>query len=186
MDDFLSEARQRMLKAVEVLKNDLATIRTGRASPTLIENVEVWVYGRTQKLKLMELATISALDPKVLVLTPFDPSIVTEIQKGIQEVNLGLTPVVDGEIIRITIPSLTEERRQEFIKLARTKLEGGRIMIRQVRHEVMNHLKRQLEEKEINEDEHERQFKELQKITDKMIAEIDLLGEKKEEELKQI
>lgn len=175
-----------MLKAVEVLKTDLSTIRTGRAAPTLIENVEVLVYGKTQKLKLLELATILSPDPKTLTLSPFDPSIIEEIQKGILEANLGLTPVIEGGMIRISIPGLNQERREEYIKLARKKLEGGKVMVRGVRHDVMSHLKRQLEEKEINEDEHERQVKELQKITDEMIAEIDLLGEKKEEELRQI
>lgn len=184
--DKLLEVRQKMGKALEVIRQDLATIRTGRATPALVENVILSVYEGTQKLKMAELATISTSDPRTLVITPFDPSIIEEINKGILEANIGLTPVIEGQLIRITIPPLSEERRQEYIKLAKSKLEAGRIMIRQIRHDFMSDLKRKFEAKEISEDDRRRQEKDLQDLTDKYIAEIDDLGRRKEEELLQV
>jgi ribosome recycling factor len=137
-------------------------------------------------MKVMEMATISATDNRSLVIVPFDPSTREEIIKGIQESNAGLTPISDGEQIRITIPPLTEERRQEYLKLARAKLEAGRIMIRQIRHEEMAKLKRTFEAKDITEDDRKRLEKQYQEITDEMIGEIDRLGDLKEKELMQI
>lgn len=182
----LSEVRGRMGKALEIIRQDLATIRTGRATPALVENIVLSVYGGTQKLKMAELATISTSDPRTLVITPFDPSIIEEINRGFFEANTGLTPVIDGQIIRITIPPLSEERRQEYIKLAKQKLEAGRIMIRQIRHDLMSDLKRKFESKEISEDDRRGQERDLQELTDKYIAEIDDLGRRKEEELLQV
>lgn len=182
----LVETQEKMQKALEMIRQDLATLRTGRASSALLENLVIKVYGGSQRLKILELATISASDPRTLVITPFDPSISTEIQKGLQEANLGLTPVLEGEIIRITIPALSEERRQEYLKLAKTKLENGRIMIRQLRHEMMSDLKRAYEEKTLSEDDRCRQEENLQELTDRMIAEIDELGRRKEEELLEV
>lgn len=182
----LSEVQEKMGKALEIIRQDLATIRTGRATPALVENVILSVYEGTQKLKIAELATISTSDPRTLVITPFDPSIIEEINKGILEANIGLTPVIEGQLIRITIPPLSEERRQEYIKLAKSKLEAGRIMIRQIRHDFMSDLKRKFEAKEISEDDRRRQEKDLQDLTDKYIAEIDDLGRRKEEELLQV
>ncbi len=181
-----NQARDHMKKAIEVTRTDLSSIRSGRATPALVENIVVSVYGGSQKLKIMELATITTMDAKSIVIAPFDPSIISEIERGLQEANVGLTPVVDGEIIRITIPLLSEERRQEYIKLARTKLEGGRIMIRQIRHEAMKNLKKLEEEGTISEDERKHGEKVIQELTDEMIAEIDALGEKKEAELVQV
>jgi len=117
MDNAVSEMRQKMQKAFLNLAEDLSTVRTGRAMPSLVENVIISVYGGTQRLKIKELATISASDPQTLVLSPFDSSITDEIQKGIMEANIGLTPSADGNIIRISIPALSEERRKELIKL---------------------------------------------------------------------
>lgn len=185
-EDLLAQTRTKMQKALEIIRQDLATIHTGRATPALVENVVVLVYGGTQRLKIMELVTITTSDPKTLVITPFDPSIIEEIERGLLEANLGLTPVLEGEVIRITIPPLSEERRQEYLKLAKQKLEAGRIMIRQLRHEVMSDLKRKFEAKEISEDDRRRQEKNLQELTDKYIAEIDDLGRRKEEELMQV
>jgi ribosome recycling factor len=179
----LNQVQQKMIKALEIIRQDLSTLRTGRATPALIENVSVMVYGGTQKLKIMELGTIVTTDPRTLIITPFDISIVEEIQKGLLAANLGLTPVVDAEVIRISIPDLSEERRQEFIKLAKQKLETGKIMIRQIRHELMGDLKRDYEAKVLSEDDRRRLEKDLQELTDKMISEIDELGRRKEEEL---
>lgn len=186
MNEFIEQMRQKMQKVLEVLRIDLSTVRTGRAAPSLVENIVINAYGQTQRLKVLELATITASDPQTLVITPFDNSIIGEIQKGIQETNVGLNPVIDGVVIRISIPPLSEERRQQLIHLMRQKLEGGRIQVRQVRHEAMNEIKKQYNDKTISEDEMLRLEKEVQKETDTTIEEIEAMGRKKEEELLQI
>jgi ribosome recycling factor len=174
---------QQMQKVVDIIRVDLGTVRTGRAAPSLVENVVIHAYGGTQNLKVIELAQISAQDTQTLVITPYDNSIIGEIQKGLMEGNIGLTPVIDGQIIRISIPALTEERRQQLVALVNQKLEGGKVQIRQVRHEAMDEAKKQLNAKTISEDEMFRLEKEIQKLTDDTIAELDSLGKKKEEEL---
>ncbi|HUD04702.1 MAG TPA: ribosome recycling factor [Patescibacteria group bacterium] len=175
--------KQQMQKVVEVIKVDLGTVRTGRASPALVENVVIHAYGGTQALKVVELAQITTQDSQTIVITPYDSSIIGEIQKGLMEGNIGLTPVIDGQIIRISIPPLTEERRQQLVALVNQKLEGGKVQIRQVRHEAMNEVKKQLNDKTISEDEMFHAEKDIQKLTDDTIAELDSLGKKKEEEL---
>lgn len=184
--NLITEVRAKMLKAIEVLKGDLATIRTGRAAPSLVEHIIINAYGETQRLKVMELATIGATDPHTLVITPFDQSIIGEIAKGILEANMGLNPSIDGNVIRISIPPLSEERRGEFVKLMHQKLEGGRVMVRQIRHEVMAEIRRKFLAKEMAEDEKARLEKQIQELTDEMMAEIEVLGEHKEKELIQI
>lgn len=186
VDDILNKAREHMKKALEVTQGDLATIRSGRATPALVENMIISCYGGTQRLKVKEMATITTMDAKTIVIAPYDPSTIAEIEKSIQEANSGLTPVVDGEIIRITIPPLSQERREEYLKLAKAKLESGRVMIRQMRHEAMKSLKKEADEKTISEDQQEYGDKIVQGITDEMIAEIDSLGAKKEVELMQV
>ncbi len=186
MDPVISEARQKMLDALGVLAADLATVRTGRSTPALVENVVVGVYGGTQKLRIMELATIATPDSHTLVLTPYDASVVDEIQKGIIAANIGLSPSSDGKIIRISIPPLSEERRVELIKLMKQKLENGRIMIRQARQDARNIIRKKHLNKEISEEELQRFEKEIQKITDDIIAQVDEMGRRKEEELMQI
>ncbi len=175
-----------MKKAFEVTTQDLSSIRSGRATPALVEHIVIPAYGGSQRLKLLELATITSMDAKTLVIAPYDPSQLPEIEKGILEANVGLTPVVDNDSIRITIPPLSEERRQEYIKLAKTKLEAGRIMIRQARQEAMKDLRRAVDEKAITEDAQKHAEKKVQELTDEMIAEIDGMGKKKEEELLQV
>ncbi len=182
----LDEVQQRMQKVLEVLMADLATVRTGRATPALVENVVIRAYGGSSKLKIMELATIAASDPHTLVLTPFDKSVLDEIQKGILQANIGFTPSTDGNVIRIAIPPLSEERRQELIRVMKQKLENGRIMIRQIRHEAMTSVKKQFTDKEISQDEEKRLEKEIQKATDDTMAAIEAMRERKEEELLQI
>jgi ribosome recycling factor len=186
IDGLLNDTRAKMRKSFEVTQQDLSSIHTGRATPALIENIVIAAYGGSQHLKLKEMATITTSDAKTLVVSPFDPSIITEIEKGIQEANVGLTPIVDGELIRITIPSLSEERRQEYIKLARAKLEAGRIMVRQARAESMKGLKRMEEDLKISEDERASGEKKVQELTNEMIAELDGLGERKEADLMQV
>lgn len=186
VEGILAKTRDHMKKALEVTRGDLATIRSGRATPALVENMVISCYGGTQRLKVMEMATITTIDAKTIVIAPYDPSIIVEIEKGIQEANTGLTPVIDGEIIRISIPPLSSERRLEYMKLAKVKLESGRVMIRQMRHEAMKNLKNFADEKTISEDQQEYGDKLVQEMTNEMIAEIDSLGTKKETELMQV
>jgi ribosome recycling factor len=185
-DQILNQARDRMRKSLDVTRNDLTSIRSGRATPSLVENIIVSCYGGTQKLKILEMATITTQDHKTLLISPYDPSQIGELEKGILQAKTGLTPVVDGEILRISIPSLSEERRLEYIKLAKAKLEAGRIMIRQVRQEAMKDLKSAENDNTITEDQRKHGEKLVQELTDEMIAEIDSLGEKKEQELMQV
>lgn len=182
----LEQTRQNMQRVLEVLKGDLATVRTGRATPALVDNIVVSVYGNTTKLRVMEVATISVSDNQTLVIAPFDGSIISEIQKGIEVANVGLQPTIDGAIIRISIPPLSQDRREELIHLMKQKLENGKIMVRQVRHDTMSQIKKQYNDKSLSEDEMVRLEKETQHITDKTTEEIDMLGKKKEEELMQL
>lgn len=179
----LNQTQQQMQKVLEVIKSDLSTVRTGRATPSLVENIIINAYGGTAKMRVLEVATIGSLDPQTLVITPFDATIIGEIQKGIQEANVGFNPVIDGQLIRISIPPLSQERREELVSLVHQKLEGGRIQIRQVRHEAIAEIKKQLNAKTISEDDVMRLEKEVQKLTDDTISEIDSLGKRKEEEL---
>jgi len=186
MDNTVSEMRQKMQRALFALQEDLSTVRTGRAMPSLVENVVVSVYAGAQRLRIKELATIAASDPQTLVLQPFDPSIAGEIQKGIMEANIGLTPSSDGNVIRISIPPLSQERRQELIKLMKQKLENGRIAIRQIRQDARNIIRKQHNDKDISEEQMFTLDKEIQKITDEVMVPVDEMGNKKEQELMQI
>jgi ribosome recycling factor len=182
----LDEAKIKMQKALQILQDDLATVRTGRAAPSLIENVVINAYQGTQKLKIKELATIATSDSQTLVLTPFDPSILDEMQKGIMESNIGLTPSSDGHVIRISIPPLSEERRKDLIRVMKQKLENGKITIRQIRQDARNDLKKSHEAKEVSDEQLRKIEDDIQKITDDNIEQIDETGRKKEEELLQI
>src|SRR3989338_7900151 len=186
MDETVSQMRQKMQKALMILQEDISTVRTGRAMPSLIENVVVSVYAGAQRLRIKELATISASDPQTLVLQPYDGSIAGEIQKGIMEVNIGLTPSSDGNIIRISIPPLSQERRVELIKLMKQKLENGRIAIRQIRQDARNIVRKKHNNKEISEEQMYGIDQEIQKITDQIMLPVDEMGRKKEAELMQI
>lgn len=179
----LKKQKKKIDKVLDVLKGDLSTIRTGRATPSLVENIVINAYAGTAKLKVMELATIGITDAKTLVITPFDPSIINEIQKGIEAANAGFTPVIDGTLIRISIPPLSQERREELIKAMKHKLENGKVMVRQVRHEAMEEIKKEFEGRE---DDIKRLEKEVQKLVDDTISTIDSFGVQKEEELMQI
>lgn len=186
IEPIINHTRDQMRKSIEICRNDLSSIRSGRATPSLVENITINAYGGTQKLKLMEMATITTQDAKTILVAPYDPSQTQDITKSIQEANTGLTPVLDGEVIRISIPLLSQERRLEYIKLAKAKIEAGRIMVRQMRQEAMKDLKKSLGDKIISEDDEKHGEKLVQDLTDEMIAEIDSMGEKKEQELLQI
>ncbi len=180
--NFIPTIRQNMAKALEILTSDIGTIRTGKATPALVENIVVSAYNGTTKLRVMELATVNAQDAQSLVITPFDASVLEDIRKGILESGAGFNPSTDGQVVRITIPPLSEERRQELIHLMKQKLEAGRVMIRQNRQDAMNDIKKA----DLPEDETSRLEKEVQTLTDEMTTQIDTLGKRKEEELLQI
>lgn len=182
----LEEAKTRMQKAIEHLRAELAQIRTGRATPALIEKVAVDVYGSSQHLTIEELGQITVPDPQHLVVAPWDKSIVEEIAHGIAKANLGLTPVVDNDLIRLAVPALTEERRQELIKLMHAKIEKYRVEIRQIRQDVVSDLREKKETGELSEDEMARLQKELQEAVDTYIEEIEVLGKHKEEQLHEV
>jgi len=181
--ELLSETRAKMAKAIEVLAEDLATVRSGRATPALIENIKISCYTGTQELKLLELATITTQDDLTLLVAPFDQTIIEEIEKGILSANLGLTAGIDGHLIRVKLPPPSEEQRQEFLKLARKKLEGGRIIIRQIRKEGRFQIKKAFENDELNEDEERDLREKIQELTDKANEQIETMGKKKEQEL---
>lgn len=181
MDETL--LRSKMQTAVDMIATDIGAIRTGRATPALVEGLVVAVYGGTQKLKVQELATISAPDTQTLIIDPWDKSIIGEIRQGIAAANIGMNPMIDGEIIRVSLPPLTTEDREAYTRLLSTKLENGRIMIRQQRGEAMHEIKKGFEEKELSEDEKFAQEKRLQEITDEFIGKLDDVGEKKRQEL---
>lgn len=180
------DTKMHMDKALEIIRGEIASIRTGRAQPAIVENIVCPVYGGTQYLKVVELGTISAPTPGSIVIQPWDASIIGEIRQGIQAAGTGLTPIIDNDVIRIQIPSLSEERRMEYVKLLHKQLENGKIMIRQIRHDKMSGIKREFDDKLIGEDENFRAEEELQKITDKYVDEIEEVGKKKEAELMQI
>ena len=183
MDPVAATTKDKLQKVLDVLKDDLATLRTGRATPSLVENIVVAAYGGSAKLKVMELATINAVDNQTLVITPYDASVMQDLQKGIEAANAGLTPVVDGNLLRIKIPPLSTERRQELIKAMKHKLENGRVMIRQVRHEMIEDMKKDYVGRE---DDIKRLEKEIQRLVEETSETIEEWGRQKETELLQI
>jgi len=178
--------RTKMQSALDAVAFDISGIRTGRATPSLVENIVCPAYGGTQRLKIMELATITAPDPSQIIISPWDKSIIGDIRKGILEANIGMNPSIDGEVIRITMPPLTTEDREKYVKLLGHKLEVGRVMVRQIRGDEMHDIKKKFEAKEMSEDEKFGQEKRLQELTDRFIAKIEEMGEKKKQELLQI
>lgn len=178
--------RQKMQNVLDLVRQDVGTIRTGRATPALVEDIVISAYGGQSKLRLQELATITAPDTQTLVISPWDQSIIGEIKKGIELANIGLTPVIAGEVIRINLPALTQEDRENYIRLLHQKLENGRVQVRQVRHEGMEAVKAAFEDKETSEDEKVLQEKRVQELTDEYIGQIERIGKAKEEELRSI
>ena len=183
MDFDLSNLRDRMEKTFAIVVSDVATIRSGRATPAMAEEIVCEVYEGSQRLKLRELASIAAVDAQTLVITPWDQTILDEIFRCLQKSERGLTLNKDANLIRIKLPPLTSEQRQELVKLLNKKLEGGRVMIRQVRRDKMVEIRQVFDNKELNEDEKFRLEQEIQKTTDEFIEKIDDLGKAKEKEL---
>jgi len=168
-------------KAIAHVTRDLATLRTGRASTQMLDPIMVEVYG--SEMKISELANVSAPDPNLLVIKPWDTSILDKIEKSIASSGLNFNPVVDGDIIRITVPPLTEERRKEMVKLLYQKIESGRVMLRSIRTEVKQDIENQEGEANVSEDDIRRDLKQLNELTQKKIDEIDKLAKDKETEL---
>ena len=180
----LSSAQKKMADAVSHLKTELSQIRTGRANASLVSDITCEVYNT--KMMVKELAAITTPEPTVILVSPWDKSIITNIVGGIAKANIGLNGVVDGDLIRIVIPPLTAERREEFIKQMRGLLEKYKVEIRQVRHETREDLKTQKESGTVSEDEEVRLEEQLQKLHDEYIEAIEVAGRAKEEELRRI
>jgi ribosome recycling factor len=180
----LKSIDEKMKASVKMFRTDLATIRTGHATPALVEHIKVEYAG--VPMPLNQLAGISAPEAGLLVIQPWDKNSLHEIEKAISKSELGLNPANDGNIIRIAIPPLSEERRQELIKVVHRRIEERRIVIRNLRHEAMNELKQMEKDKEISQDEQKRAQDQLQKLTDFFISEVDKLGDSKEQELMEV
>ncbi|MDD4410319.1 MAG: ribosome recycling factor [Candidatus Shapirobacteria bacterium] len=178
-----TDVKTRMEKISALFANDIASIRTGRATPGLIENVVVTVYNG-QKMKLIELGSIGVPDVRSLTFEPWDQPIIREIANGISVANIGMTPVVDGSIIRMSLPMLTVEQREDYIKLLGRKLEGARVMIRDARADFRFDLQKAKQDKSVSEDELKRDETELQKTTDLYVTKLEEMAKKKELEIR--
>ena len=180
----LADAEERMGKAVEALKRELATVRTGRANPALVEHLSVDYYGTPTPLQ--QLASVGVPEARLLTIQPWDKGSLGAIEKAIQKSDLGLNPSNDGSIIRLAIPQLTEERRKELVKVVHKKVEEGRVAIRNVRRDAHEMLRELHKEKTISEDQEHNAQEELQKITDRFVAQAGDVGNEKEEELLEV
>jgi ribosome recycling factor len=183
-DEFLRDARARMDKSVEAIRNEFATVRTGRASPALLDRITVDYYGAQTPLK--QLATISASEARLLTVQPYDKNSIKQIEKAILESDVGLTPNNDGQVIRLAIPELTEERRKQLVKVVHSICEEGRVAVRNIRRDVMHDLRELKSEGEVGSDDEHRAEQELQKLTDQKVAELDSLMKNKEAEILEV
>jgi ribosome recycling factor len=183
-DELLADARERMGKSVESTNGEFASVRTGRASPALLDRIVVDYYGAPTPLR--QLATISAPEARLLTVQPYDQSSIKAIERAIMESDIGLTPSNDGKLIRMTIPELNEERRRELVKVVRHIAEEGRVAIRNVRRDVNDHLKKLLREHKVSEDDEKQAVAEVQKLTDLHIEKINEILKKKEAEIMEV
>jgi len=184
IEDVLKETKGRMNKCVEALQNDLITIRTGRASPALVERLQVEYYGT--QVALNQLSTISAPEPRLLVIRPYDPSSLSQIEKAVLKSELGLTPANDGKVIRLSIPRLTEERRLELVKMVQKRVEEARVAARNCRRDGLQDMRELEKEKLISEDDHYRGKDRMQELTDKCVERIGEIGTAKEEQIMEV
>jgi ribosome recycling factor len=184
IDELLADAKERMTKSVESTRGEFATVRSGRATPHLLDRITVDYYGNPTPLK--QLANVAASDARLLTVTPFDKSAIGAIEKSIQESDVGLTPSNDGNLIRLQIPEMTEERRREMVKVVHGVAEEGRVAIRNIRRDIMSDLRDLKKEGEAGEDDERRAEADLQKQTDAAVAEIDSLLKGKEEEILEV
>ena len=180
----LRDTEQHMDKSLDVLRRELATIRTGRANPAIIEHVQVDYYGAPTPL--LQLASITAPDPRQLLVQPYDRTAAGSIEKAIRQSDLGFNPTNEGNLIRITIPQLTEERRRDLVKLVHKRVEEAKVSVRNVRREANDHLRKLKKDKEITEDDEKRLTEQLQKITDRAIHDADVIGRAKETEMMEV
>jgi ribosome recycling factor len=184
IDEFIADAVHRMDKSVETTQHEFNGVRTGRASAALLDRIQVDYYG--QQTPLNQLATINAPEPRLLTVQPFDPSSLKGIEKAIMESDLGLQPANDGKLIRLPIPQLTEERRRELVKVVRHLAEEGRVAVRNVRRDVMHHLKELVDSGQVGVDEEHRAEDHVQKLTDEHTHKIDELLKRKEAEIMEV
>jgi ribosome recycling factor len=184
IDDFLADARDHMNKSVDATRGKFGSIRTGRATPALLDRISVDYYGAQTPLK--QLATISAPEARLLTVQPYDKSSIKAIERSIQESDLGLTPNNDGSIIRLQVPELTEERRRQLVKVVRGLAEEGKVAIRNIRRDVMHDLRELRDAGEAGSDDEHRAEEALQKLTDEKVHELDALVKGKEEEILEV
>jgi len=184
IDELIKDAHHRMDKSIEATRTELNGVRTGRASATLLDRVQVDYYG--QRTPLRQLATINVPEPRMLTIQPFDPNSVKSIERAIQESDLGLTPSNDGKLIRLPIPQLTEERRKELVKVVRNMAEDHRVAVREIRRDAMRHLKELVDKGEVGSDEEHRAEERVQKLTDEHTHKIDELLKRKEAEILEV
>ena len=181
IDEILKDAEQRMLKSIESMRGEMAKIRTGRASPTLINHLNVDYYGTATPIA--QVANISVQDARTLAVQPWEKAMVPVVERAIMEANLGLNPMTAGDLIRIPLPPLTEERRKEMVKFAANEGENGMIAVRNIRREANSDFKSLLKDKEISEDEDKQAHDSVQKLTDQYVAQIDEVVKEKEAEI---
>jgi ribosome recycling factor len=184
IEEFLADAQRRMDSSIEHTRHEFNSVRTGRASPALLDRIAIDYYGTQTPLKNM--ATISAPEPRMLTVQPYDPTQIRSVEKAIQESDLGLTPSNDGKLIRLPIPQLTEERRKELVKLVRRYAEEGRVAVRNVRRDVMRHLEELVRNGDVGDDEERRAETQVQKLTDDHVKRIDDLLKHKEAEIMEV
>ena len=184
IDELLQDARERMEKSVAAIRQEFASVRTGRASPALLDRIAVDYYGARTPLK--QLAQVSASEARLLTVTPYDKSSIKAIEKAIMESDVGLTPNSDGAVVRLAIPELTEERRRQLVKVVHGIAEEGRVAIRNIRRDVMHDLRELKTEGEVGSDDEHRAEGELQKLTDARVAELDALMHNKEAEVLEV
>ena len=183
-EELINGARDRMAKSVEHARAEFATVRTGRASASLLDRIEVDYYGTQTPLR--QLSTINVPEPRMLTVQPFDPSSIRTIEKAIQESDLGLTPSNDGKLIRLPIPQLTEERRKELVKVVRHMAEEGRVAVRNVRRDAIKHLEELVRNGDVGDDEERAAETKVQKLTDEHVHQIDDLLKRKEAEIMEV
>ncbi|HMO57716.1 MAG TPA: ribosome recycling factor [Roseiflexaceae bacterium] len=184
VQDVIHEADGKMKRSAEALRHNLATVRTGRASPALVENMQVEAYG--SHMPINQLANINIPDARMILIQPFDASTIKAIEKAIQNSDLGINPSNDGRLIRLVLPPLTEDRRRELTKLVRTRVEEGKVAVRGVRRTALDDLKQFEQEKLISEDDHRRAQEKIQEMTDRYVRELDQIGAAKEAEVMEI
>jgi len=184
VDKMLLEAEERMKKAIEAVRRELSGIRTGKASPALLDTIRVEAYG--QQVSLKEVGQVSAPESRLLVVQPWDKSLLKAVSRAIQQAELGLNPTDDGTLIRVPIPSLTEERRRDLVKLVAKLAEEGRVHMRQVRHELNKDIKHKQDAGTLSEDDAKRLTTDVQKLTDRYVGQVDELLKKKTAEVMEV